>query len=168
MRKVLLSLLAISFFIFNLSGCEADTRKPPQVYFSADAVITDSDITMNAKLSSTYGENIFVSIISPDTLKGLEYQKTNSTLYIRYGELECIADEDYLASFSALDVLIDTLASLQTNQFSYYKTEQHLDVYKVKLKNVDCKVFVNPQNGFITKIVPQYKDVSIVLENIKL
>ena len=139
MRKVFMSLLAISFFIILLCGCNNSTKQI-QPYFTADCVVTNAQLNFKLQLCS----------------------------YNKYNDLECIAHDDYLPYFSGVDVLFDALLCCKNNTVSYLRTQGDFDVYKAKLEYCDCEIFVDSKSGQIKKISPKLYGVSITFDNIKI
>lgn len=167
MRKVFVSLLAISFFILTLSGC-TESVKPLQPYFTSDCVVSNAGTKLEMKLCSSYNDNIIATVSKGEVLSGLEFQKNNSTLYLRYNDLECIASEDYLPYFCGVDVLFDTLSCCQNNTVSYSSTQGKYDVYIAKLECCDCEIYADSDSGKIVKILPKLYKVSITFDNVKI
>ena len=167
MRKVFMSLLAISFFIILLCGCN-DSTKQIQPYFTADCVVTNAQLNFKLQLCSYNKNSVSAILKSKDTLNGLEFEKNNSTLYIRYNDLECIANDDYLPYFSGVDVLFDALLCCKNNTVSYLRSQGDFDVYKAKLEYCDCEIFVDSKSGQIKKISPKLYGVNITFDNIKI
>lgn len=167
MRKFMISLLAISFFIVMLSGCKEKSPEPLCNYFSGDAVILADDRKFDVKVSSTIGQNVTLSYLSGDSTKGLSYRVTNSTMYISYGELSCMTKVDYLPSFCYADVVIDTLLSMQKNTASFVKEVEQYNEYKLDNGSGEVRVFADKKSGCIAKIKPMYADCEISFSDVK-
>lgn len=167
MRKFMISLLAISFFIVTLCGCRQDNVKSVCTYFCADAVICADDKQIDVKLSSTIGQNVTLSLLTGDATKGMSYRVANSTMYIEYGELSCVTKVDYLPDFCYADVVLDTLLSIQKTAPLFNKEHEMFNEYKVKTDNGDVLVFADKKSGYITKIKPLYTDCEIKLRNVQ-
>lgn len=166
MRKILLSLLAISFFICTLSGCKS-IEKEPAVYFCADAVIKTEDISMNIKVDSLQHKNIFVSVMSPDSLKGMSYQLVNSTMYISYNKLKCVTKSGYLPRFSPVSVVIDSLLSLQSNSCVRIGEKDGFFIYADKSDTLKREIFIDKRSGCISRISAPYANCVITFSNVK-
>ena len=167
MRKFMISLLAISFFVVTLFGCRQDKNTDVCTLFSCDAVIVAENREIKTKLSSTYGHNITLSFESPDSIKGLTYRVLNSNVHISYDSLECTVNTDYLPQFSYADVVIETLLCMQKNKPEFLKEGDDYNQYKVKNKHGDVLVFADKKTGLIAIIVPMYTDCKIMLSNVK-
>lgn len=166
MRKFSVSLLVISFFMFALCGCAKTTVKNPVIYFSANAEIHTQDISMTAKVSTTLGNNVNVSLLTPKPLSGLYYQLKDSTLYIGYNSLKCNAPSDYLSHYNPICVMIDTLSSLDKNTLTYQKTENKSDIYSGKGESGEFTLYVDSQTGYVTRIIPKYTQCDISFTNV--
>lgn len=166
MRKFSVSLLVISFFMLAFCGCSTP-KKEPVIYFSANAQIHTQDISMTAKVSSTYGNNVNVTLLTPKPICGVSYVLKNSTLCISYNSLKCNAPDDYLDSSNPICVILDTLCSLGKSQLYYQKTENETDIYSGKSNNGKFTLYVDSKSGYITRIKPQYLDVYIDFTDVK-
>ncbi|MBE6825102.1 MAG: hypothetical protein E7513_07140 [Ruminococcaceae bacterium] len=166
MRKISVSLLAISFFVFSLFGCDIGQRKAPVVFFESDAVLHSENLTIESKVISAQGKNITLSILSPKDVKGLTYSLSNSNLHINFGNLKCTTSTDYLPSFSAVDVLFDTLSAMQSSSFDYKATKEYTDIYKGTCEGGSFLMYVDSVTGNITRIEPSYTDCYITFNNI--
>ena len=166
MRKILLSLLAISFFILTLSGCAQEMKTQPVLYFSADAVFKTDDITMKSKVESFNTEDVTVTMLSPDNVNGISYQRVKSTLYITYNELRCIATNDYLPRFSPVSVVFDSLLSMQDGTCTFSCFEGDFAVYKNQTGTLKQTVYVDKKSGYIYRISAPYANCEITFSNI--
>ncbi len=164
MRKFSLSLLAIPFFVLIFTGCSAEYHAQPQICFEAQAVLHNSDNSFKAKITSSEGENITVSVLTPKSTKGLTYTLSNSTLYINFSGLKCITTSDYLPSFSALDVLFQSLSLMHKNELVYSRSNDEFDIYTLKSGGKEFSVYVQPKSGLIHEIRPMYNDTYITFE----
>ncbi len=161
MRRISVSLLAISFFIFILFGCNIAQRKAPVTLFEADAVLHSENMTLEGKVVSATGGNITLSVLSPKDVRGLMYSLSNSNLHISYGDLKCTTNTDYLPAFSPIDVLFSTLSSVQSNSFEYKATKEYTDIYKATCSRGSFLMYVDSVTGRITRIEPSYTDCYI-------
>ncbi len=164
MRKFSLSLLAISFFMLVFSGCSVENHAQPQIYFESKAILHNSDNSFEAKITSSQGQNITVSVITPESVKGITYTLSNSTLYINSGGLRCITVSDYLPSYSALDVLFQSLSLMETHELVYSRNNEESDIYTLKAPPKEYSVYVDRKSGFIREIRPMYNDTYITFE----
>lgn len=155
MRKFSVSLLAISFFIMSLCGCQTKSSVEPIVQFSADVKIVTDDMQMQATLC-TDESVVTVTVISPETLNGLTYRRAKSTLYIEQNGLKCTTVTDYLQSFNPFDVLIDCMLSLKSSELQYVTQEEEYVVYKGIAENGGYSIYVDSHSGYIHKLQPQY------------
>lgn len=156
MRKLWLSLLAISFFICTLSGCETQIAVQPNLSFTADCSVkvNDYDLVLNVISSDT--ENVSVEVVSPDNLQGLTYERVNSTLYIDYKGLRCNTSSDYLTKFNPFQILIDVLSSAKTTELEYILEDKGCVVYKGLSESGEYMLFVAKDTGEIKKVKPMY------------
>ena len=161
MRKILLSLLAILFFVFGLCACDINEPQQKSVYFCGDAVIKTKDITLNAKVDFLGHNNLFLSVMSPKTVKGLCYQLVGSSLYISYDNLECVTKSDYLPQFSPINVIIDSLVAFENNCFKLEKYDGKYAVYKDSKSTLDTKIYVDKKSGAISRISAPYADCEV-------
>ncbi len=161
MSKFSASLLAISFFIVILSGCGKQSQTKPVSNFTANAQIQTKDTEYSAVVTSSTGQNILIEVTSPDTLCGVTYQYTSSTLYIEYDGLKCTTNSDYLPSYSPFEVIIDTLLSLSYTQLNLKQTDGDVVIYTGSSDNGDFTLYVDQNTGFINAIEPSYTDCEI-------
>lgn len=166
MRRFILSLLAIPFFITILCGCQVQQKTELQVHFTATAQITTPDITYTVTVCSS-DTDITVRLLSPDTVSGLTYQRTNSTLYIDYDGLKCITQSDYLSADNPIAVLIETFFAISQSPVEYIETVDEFDIYTGTTDYGDFTLYVNTDTGYIERLVPSYADCEISFTEIK-
>ena len=166
MRRISVSLLAISFFIATLCSCETVIPVKPVCYFTADAQIKSGDITYDAVVTSAQGQNIVIELTSPDTLKGVTYTHANDTMYIEYDGLKCTTNADYLPSCSPVQIVIDTLLSLCYTEPEFVQTDGDLNTYTAVSQNGKFTLYTDSSTGFIKGIKPSYTDCEISFEEI--
>ncbi len=162
MRKLCLSLLAISFFMVVLCGCDKVNAVKPNVNFTSHCKVEVDDMTLTLNIISSSDEDVSVEVLSPDNLNGLKYERVNSTLYIDYHGLKCTTTDDYLTHFNPFDVLIDTLVSAKTTDISYMCDADECDVYKGRGENGEYTFFVDKSSGDIKRIKPLYADYEFI------
>ena len=162
MKKLCLSLLAISFFMALLCGCIKENAVKPNTNFTSQCKVEVNDMTLTLNVISSSSENVSVEVISPDNMNGLKYERVNSTLYIEYNGLKCTTTDDYLAPFNPFDVLIDTLISAKTTELSYMCEADECNVYKGRGENGEYTFFVDKSSGDIKKIKSLYADYEFV------
>ncbi len=168
MKKLIVSLLAISFFMLIFCGCEKESGVTPATLFKADAVIKTDDITINATVEAISNENVRVIVNSPKELNNLSYERVNSSLYIEYNSLKCTADSDYLPSFDPFDVLIDTLVSMNCTQIEFERTDGDCDVYTGMTDAGKYCAYFDIKSGALAKIEPSFADAEITFSNVVL
>lgn len=163
MKKFSVSLLAISFFILTLFGCNTNTEPLKLVTaFEATAVISTSDITMKVQIISVSADDVSIVVQAPENLKGLEYHKVNSTLYIDYDGLKCTTASDYLTFFNPFEVIFDAVECITLARPDSTKSGNETLVFTSETLNGEV-VFYTDKEGNIIKILPQYTDCEIDL-----
>ncbi|MBQ7133078.1 MAG: hypothetical protein IJO20_01130 [Ruminococcus sp.] len=168
MKKLIASLLAISFFMFIFCGCEKAGAVTPVTIFSADAEIITADTTINATVESISADNVRVIVNSPKELKELSYERVNSNLYIEYHAMKCTADSDYLPSFDPFDVLIDSLVSLNSTQLVFEQSESGCDVYSGFTDAGKYRAYFDSASGILEKLEPAFADLEITFSNVEI
>ncbi len=168
MKKLIASLLAISFFMLIFCGCEKAGAVTPVTIFSADAEIITADTTINATVESISADNVRVIVNSPKELKELSYERVNSNLYIEYHAMKCTADSDYLPSFDPFDVLIDMLISMNSTQLTFERTDGNCDVYTGIADAGKYYAYFDTESGNLVKLEPGFTEVEITFLNVIL
>lgn len=163
MRKFSASLLAISFFMLILCACNKVTEPVTlNTQFVSKAVIVTDEITMNAEITVCGGDDVSITLLSPESLKGLNYHKVNSTLYIEYNGLKCTTADDYLTSYNPFEVIFDVLSSLSNAQLKIIGEKSESEVaYKGKTANGEYTLYADKKSGKIQKIVSSFTDCEI-------
>lgn len=161
MKKLWASLLAISFFILTFCGCSLSKPTPPVTEFVSDVSLELPDAALSMSMNSAAGDNVILEVISPESLKGLTFQRANSSLYIEYNGLKCIADADYLADFNPFSVLIDVVISMKNTELSYISNEGDFAVFEGKTETFEYKVFSDKKSGKINMIIIDEKDYKV-------
>ncbi len=168
MKKLIVSLLAISFFMLAFCGCESDIRATPITLFTADAVIKTEDVEIESVVEVRSIDNIRATLSSPKEISGLTYERVNSSLYIEYNDLKCITEKDYLSSDNPFDILIDTLVSMNTTALVFEYTQDEFDVYSGMTPTGEYKAYFDSKSGYLFKIEPTFTDVKIIFSNIEI
>ena len=91
--------LAFLFLVF-LSGCDLEPQFSPHYFSSVVTVKDENNNKFTAKLISSEGENITISMIAPDNVNGIQFIYKNGELTQSMGDLSCITDKEYLPAFS--------------------------------------------------------------------
>lgn len=162
MRKFSASLLAISFFMFIFCGCDKVTEPttPNTTFVSLLEIVTD-EITMTAEITACGSDDVNITLLSPETLKGLCYHKVNSTLYIEYNGLKCTTADDYLTLDNPFEVIFDVLLSLDNAQLKVSDKEGECDIYSGKCSYGEYSIYLDKESSDILKIVPSFTDCEI-------
>ncbi len=168
MKKLIASLLAISFFMPIFCGCGKEGGVNPVTIFKADADIKTDDTTVKATVETISTDNVRVVVNSPKELNNLSYERVNSSLYIEYNSLKCTADSDYLPPFNPFDVLIDSLVSMNSTQLNFEKNESGCDVYSGFTDAGKYYAYFDSVSGNLEKIEPTFADVEITFSNVKI
>lgn len=166
MKKLIASLLAISFFMLIFSGCEKDGGVTPETIFTGDAEIETDDITINVAVEVNSDDNVRITVNSPKELKNLSYERVNSSLYIEYNSMKCIADSDYLPSFNPFDVLIDTLISMNSTQLNFEQSDSNCDVYTGFTDAGKYYAYFDLESGILVRIEPSFADALVTFSNV--
>lgn len=167
MRRLPVSLLAISFFIITLTACKSTDNVSPVTYFGADAVIISKDTTVNAKVSVNQGKNVSVLMYITDKDNPVSYQFMDGKLTISYNGLECSADSSFLPQFNPVSVIYDTFCTLDICELEYKKTTDDAVIFDGKYDNKSFTIYVEKGTGYVKKILPHYVDVQICFDNIE-
>ena len=152
MRKLTRSLLAISFFIFALCGCESSPSFNIQTDFCVNAQVEQNDLTYNCVVERHSTTDLSVKIESDDNSNGLKYHYVNDTLYIEYEGLKCIANTDYLKNDCAISLLYNVMCELENLSSYPSESEENVCVYTVKTDKVNANISVDKNSGLIEKI----------------
>ncbi|MBR2715563.1 MAG: hypothetical protein IKB73_05095 [Ruminococcus sp.] len=167
MKKFSASLLAISFFMLILCGCDISKKVQPVKEFSAKVHITCADTESDANVVLSQGNNLLIEITSPESLRGLTYQYANSTLYIEYEKLKCNSNSDYLQKDNPFDAIKTALFTMKTTPVECRKTENDIDVYVLNTERGKSHVYVDSKTGYIRRIKPNYTACEIEFSDIK-
>ncbi len=147
MRKLTRSLLAISFFIFALCGCESDTSVDIQNSFCADAQVVQNDLAFNCVVERQSATDLSVKIKSDDNTDGLKYRYVNDTLYIEYEGMRCIAGADYLKSDCAVSLLYSVMCELENLSSYPCELKENVCVYTLKTERVNALLSIDRKSG---------------------
>ncbi len=162
MRKFSASLLAISFFVMNLCGCENQKELTlPLTQFVSQAKITTDDIEMVVEITANSVDDVRINVVSPDSIQGLSYHRVNSTLYIEYDELRCITTDDYLDGDNPFQVVFDVLDSISLIQLQKVSHDDGTIVYKGRNDNGVFNISIDDESGKILAVDPQYTHCEI-------
>lgn len=165
MRKLTLSLLAISFFIFTLCGCENVNSFSVMDTFCVNAQVKQNDLTFNCVVERQSNTDLSVKITEDDNTNGLTYHYVNDTLYIEFEGLKCITNTDYLKGNCAVSIIYNVMSELENLQ--NYKCEKVEDTYIYTLKNdnVSALVSLDENSGQIVGIKVINTDCEIKFSN---
>lgn len=164
MRKFSSSLLAISFFIFTLCGCQSQAEPvKPNIVFESVATIKGNDITTQAKIVCASADDVSIEFMSPSSLKGLSYHKVNSTLYIEYNGLKCTTVDDYLTSFNPLEIIFDAVACVDFAKCKGNNDDNESLVFVGETPHGSIELYVDSESGNINRIEPSYTACEIEL-----
>ena len=162
MREFSASLLAISFFICFLCGCEkAEEPFVPNIGAVSKATIVTEHITMDVEVTAYSGDDVSITLLTPESLKGLNYHKVNSTLYIEYNGLKCTTAQDYLTPFNPFEVIFDVFSSLSKTPLKSTGKEGELCVYSGTASSGTYTLYADKKSGKILKIVPSFAECEI-------
>ncbi len=165
MRRLSVSLLAISFFIITLCSCKSIEPVSPVIQFKGNAVINVGDSKAYATVSVIDSENMAMCIrLSEDT--GVLYQLSDFEMTIAYDDLVCRASGDYLPSYTSVSVFFDTIRSLYSSEPVLIGSTDSQFVYKGESTAGQYLLTVDKQTGHILSIRPQYADVELHFDNI--
>ena len=164
MRKFSVSLLAISFFIVTLCGCQS-TAEPvkPNVSFKATACVKSKDIETQVQVVCASPDDISITLMSPPSLNGLSYHKVNSTLYIEYSDLKCTTTDDYLTSFNPFEVIFDAVECAPLAKYKGNIEDDKSLLYVGETPYGSIEMYVEKENGNIKSIKPSYTNCKIEL-----
>ena len=162
MRKLMRSLLAISFFIFALCGCESSPSFNIQTDFCVNAQVEQNDLTYNCVVERHSATDLSVKIESDDNTNGLKYHYVNDTLYIEYEGLKCIANTDYLKNDCAISLLYNVMCELENLSSYPSEIEDKVCVYTMKTEKVNALLSVDKNSGGILSV--QFPDSACTVD----
>ena len=162
MRKLTRSLLAISFFIFALCGCESSPSLNIQTDFCVNAQVMQNDLTYNCVVERHSATDLSVKIESDDNTNGLKYHYVNDTLYIEYEGLKCIANTDYLKSDCAVSLLYNVMCELENLSSYPSEIEDKVCAYTIKTEKVNALLSVDKNSGGILSV--QFPDSACTVD----
>ncbi len=161
MRKITLSLLAISFFIFTLCSCGVTQPSAPVTEFKASATVETGEEKYNITVESTPDGCIKITVNEPKVLENMQYTYTKDTLYIEYEKLKCNATSDYLRQEAFADVIYRALSFDKTNPLKIKESDSEHTTYIVTCDYGEVELLCDTKSGAIKEITPSYADVKI-------
>lgn len=167
MRKITLSLLAISFFMLTFCSCALTQPSPPVTEFEACAKVQTGDESYDVVISSTPDSCINIKVRKPEVLNSLRYTYTKDTLYIEYQKLRCNATSDYLRKEAFFDVIYRALKFDKTKPLEIKESDSKHTKYKVKSEYGDIELLCDTKSGEIKEITPSYAHVKIEFQEQK-
>ena len=167
MRKITLSLLAISFFMLILCSCDVSEPSAPVTQFKAYATAKTGDESYSIIVESTSDGCIKTTVEAPDNLSGMQYIYTKDTLYIEFEKLRCNATIDYLRKEAFPDVIYRALRFDNTKQLTVKESDNDHTKYIVKSVYGDVELLCDTKSGEIKEITPSYADVKIKFKDKK-
>ncbi len=165
MKKIALSLLAISFFMFIFCSCELSEPAIPACVFSADATVKTADSEYEIEVNSSVDGCIKITVIKPEPTAGLTYTYAKDTLYIEYLKLRCNAPVDYLRKNAFADVIYRALSFEKEKPLRIKESDKDTTVYIVESGVSEIQLFCDTKTGVINRIENSASNISIVFEN---
>lgn len=163
MRKITLSLLAISFFILTLCSCSVNEPSAPVTEFSATATVKAEKESYAIAVSSTPDGCIKITVNKPKVLENMQYTYAKDTLYIEYEKLKCNATCDYLRKEAFADVIYRALSFDKANILKIKESDSECTTYVVTCDYGEIELLCDTKSGVIKEITPLYADVKINL-----
>lgn len=164
MRKITLSLLAISFFMLIICSCDINTPSQPNLRFSREAVVKTGDNEYLISVKSESDSYIKIVVKNDDTLGGMSYTYTRDTLYIEYKKLRCNASKDYLLENSFADVIYQTISCCDAEKLRVKNSDSEKTEYTLRCSYGEISLLCDTKTGDIKEIIPSYTDMTIAFE----
>ena len=165
MKKITLSLLAISFFMFMFCSCNLSEPAVPTCVFSSIASVKTADSEYKVEVNSSVDGCIKITVINPEPLTGLTYTYAKDTLYIEYLKLRCNAPVDYLKRGAFADVIYRALSYEKEKPLRIKESDTDTTTYIVENNSSEILLFCDTKTGVIKRIEDSVSDISIVFEN---
>ncbi len=152
MKRVKL-LFAVLFVLLIFSSCSVNAKKELEKDFSADLVVVTGDTQYKAKVTQSSAKRTDI-ILAGNNSFPIEYIFENSKLTIKYNDLSCTADTNYLPKTTFQEVLYSVLSNL--DKAKYKKSGEH-DEFCLFTERGKAKI--TAKNGLITGIFPEYSNI---------
>ena len=164
MRKFSVSLLAILFLLLTLCGCQNLVENvKPNTFFEATATLKTQDMTTQAQIVCASEDDVSITLLLPESLKGLNYHLVNSTLYIDYKGLKCTTTDDYFTSYNPFEVIFDAVECAELAQCKGTTEDENMFIYTGESQHGAIELYVDEKSGNIMKINPSYTNCEIEL-----
>ena len=164
MRKFSASLLAILFLLLSLLGCQSTGEQVNiNTVFEAIATIKTENITTQAKIVCASVDDVSITLLSPESLNGLNYHLVNSTLYIDYKGLKCTTTDDYFTSYNPFEIIFDAVRCAGLAQYKGATEDGKMLIYTGDSLHGAIELYVDEKSGNIMKINPSYTNCEIEL-----
>ena len=162
MRKLTRSLLAISFFIFTLCGCESVDKTTIEDTFHLNAYVQQNETSFNCDVNRQNSSDLCIKIKSDNNTNSLVYHYVNDTLYIEYEGMRCITNTDYLKSDSAVSLMYCVMSELENLSSYPSEIEDKVCVYTMKTEKVNALLSVDKNSGGILSV--QFPDSACTVD----
>ncbi len=163
MRKITLSLLAISFFMLTVCSCSMSEPSAPVTEFKASATVESGEEEYKVVIDSTPDACLKITVNEPKVLLNMQYTYTKDTLYIEYEKLKCNATCDYLRQEAFADIIYRALKFDSANPLKIKETDIEHTTYIVTCDYGEIELLCDTKTGVIKEITPSYADVKIHL-----
>lgn len=163
MRKITLSLLAISFFMLTLCSCAMSEPSAPVTELKASATVESGEEKYSIIVESTPDGCVKITVNEPKVLFNMQYTYVKDTLYIEYEKLKCNATSDYLRQEAFADIIYRALKFDKTNPLKIKETDSEHTTYIVTCDYGEIELLCDTNSGAIKEITPSYADVKINL-----
>ncbi len=165
MKKITLSLLAISFFMFIFCSCNLSEPVMPACVFSGNANVKTADSEYKVEVNSSIDGCIKITVLKPEPTTGLTYTYAKDTLYIEYLKLRCNAPVDYLKRSAFADVIYRALSFEKDKPLRIKESDTDTTVYIVEGDLSQILLFCDTKTGVIKRIEDSVSEISIIFDN---
>lgn len=172
MRKIISILLVCTtalLFSFSLCACSSDDAfSPPAVNgeFTAQAQIEYNSLAISADISVLKENVVTISVTSPETLKGLTYRFTDSTLKMGYNGLESTSDEAFVPVDGFANCLYRVLQSINKSEYDFDCNQDEMSRFTGNLGGAQYTFTVDNQSGNIRGITVSKPQMTVNFVNV--
>ena len=152
MKKITLSLLAISFFMFIFCSCDVVKPAVPDCVFTSNATVKTQDSEYDIEVNSGVDGCIKIKVLKPTPVSGLTYTYAKDTLYIEYLKLRCNAPVDYLRRGAFADVIYRALSFEKEQPLRTKTSDRETTTYIVESGDSQILLSCDTKTGVIQKI----------------